>query len=642
MDSGIQSKLNNHEIGKKDLFALFFIIVSFILFVISINSIYFSNNKISNIVSTEDKKIFYPGIEECVQGFVIPYDTFGFYVDMYSEVETESSVKISLLDSSYNVLTDWNVDGTSVLNDNRVYLPLNQTRLEVGKGYYLYAAAEKDCPIGIVCYGQSNNGYLSTDNNGYIWAYGLEYRVFSSLIVIAEIIVLFIIIILYLTQRINIPKWKVFSVIYCLITVAFLLVTPFNTAFDEMGHFSRAYEISKGYLLSYHLDNGAGASVIPEESLSIIQNSVIENDNFDYKNDYNSKNIILSGNKMLFLNQNQALYSPVSYIPQAIGLLLSDLLSDSLYWLYLGGRIAATFINLVFVLLSVYLARDNIKIIMLIVCTPVFLTSMISYSADGTINSFSLFFIVYIMYCRQKDSIGLRDKIVIFIGSIVVALSKVIYFPFAFIVWLSPNKTKSKKLVVYKLAVSIFAIISFIVWFVIAKSYLITYNNTDPNNQMKYVLTHIGSFAIISIKTIITNALVWAKSLFGSILYDSQVNLSDIIWIGFALMTLFVLVAYCHGKSRFEINNMVERYVIIGVILIITGLTFVSLYVQWTAYKNPVIEGIQGRYFIPLLYPLALILKKKDIENERHATLIICTILLLDMVAGINMYQIYA
>jgi uncharacterized membrane protein len=42
----------------------------------------------------------------------------------------------------------------------------------------------------------------------------------------------------------------------------------------------------------------------------------------------------------------------------------------------------------------------------------------------------------------------------------------------------------------------------------------------------------------------------------------------------------------------------------------ILGLTFSSLYVQWTPYMNDTIVGIQGRYFIPLLLPVALVLKR--------------------------------
>ena len=57
------------------------------------------------------------------------------------------------------------------------------------------------------------------------------------------------------------------------------------------------------------------------------------------------------------------------------------------------------------------------------------------------------------------------------------------------------------------------------------------------------------------------------------------------------------------------------------------ALIFASLYVQWTAYKNPIIDGIQGRYFIPLLMflfiplmsfngPRINVVLDKNFENE--------------------------
>ena len=48
-----------------------------------------------------------------------------------------------------------------------------------------------------------------------------------------------------------------------------------------------------------------------------------------------------------------------------------------------------------------------------------------------------------------------------------------------------------------------------------------------------------------------------------------------------------------------------------GVSLLVFALIFVTLYGQWTAYGYDKILGVQGRYFLPLLFPLILALKPK-------------------------------
>ena len=43
------------------------------------------------------------------------------------------------------------------------------------------------------------------------------------------------------------------------------------------------------------------------------------------------------------------------------------------------------------------------------------------------------------------------------------------------------------------------------------------------------------------------------------------------------------------------------------IVICVIGLIFTSLYIQWSSPGNPTISGIQGRYFLPIL-PLVLLL----------------------------------
>ena len=160
------------------------------------------------------------------------------------------------------------------------------------------------------------------------------------------------IILIYVLRRIEISEWKVFSLLYILLVIAFIIITPFNTAYDEAGHFTRAYEVSRGRMVSQHNTDGSGISLIPAESAYIIQTSVLEHENFLYKYDKNAKSVQLSGEEAFITNENQALYSPVSYIPQAIGLRIADSFTDTLYYIYQGGRFFAALVNMLFVLLA--------------------------------------------------------------------------------------------------------------------------------------------------------------------------------------------------------------------------------------------------------------------------------------------------
>ena len=56
-----------------------------------------------------------------------------------------------------------------------------------------------------------------------------------------------------------------------------------------------------------------------------------------------------------------------------------------------------------------------------------------------------------------------------------------------------------------------------------------------------------------------------------------------------------------------------QKFVIFITFLIIFGLIFTSLYVQWTTIGSESILGVQGRYFIPIL-PLLMLLIGNDIK----------------------------
>lgn len=287
----VNDEKKTKKVSKKDIGFLLIITIVFVVLSLIINKVYFSENKAGNIIESENAKLIYPAYEDCIQGFTIPYKTYGFYVEMFSESSEGAPVTIMLLDENFNLLYDWNIQVQDVLENNKVYLSLNNGVLSSGNKYYLYAISDEESPLSIICYDEKRNGYLSTDQNGYVWAYAFEYNSFSYIIVVVELLALYTIILVYLLRRVDISEWKVFSLLYVVLVIAFFVLMPFNTAFDEAGHFTRAYEVSKGRMVSQHDSDGSGISLIPAESAYLIQTSVLEHENFLYKTSYEKSSL---------------------------------------------------------------------------------------------------------------------------------------------------------------------------------------------------------------------------------------------------------------------------------------------------------------------------------------------------------------
>ena len=57
------------------------------------------------------------------------------------------------------------------------------------------------------------------------------------------------------------------------------------------------------------------------------------------------------------------------------------------------------------VILAIRMIPEKKLLIFALAVNPIFLSQMVSYSADGTLNALSLFYIAYIIRLRSKEQI---------------------------------------------------------------------------------------------------------------------------------------------------------------------------------------------------------------------------------------------
>ena len=164
-----------------------------------------------------------------------------------------------------------------------------------------------------------------------------------------------------------------------------------------------------------------------------------------------------------------------------------------------------------------------------------------------------------------------------------------------------------------------------------------------PSEQVKYVLTHPFSYIGIAFQTIYESANRWLYEMVGSTLGWFQIAISLSVIFIFIIMIIFDFCISTNGEKALKINT-IERIIIFGVVLIIIALTFTSLYVQWTPLRKASIDGIQGRYFIPLLFPIALILPKikTQIQQSELIRVYVPIILEINMFVLLTIYSFFA
>lgn len=113
-------------------------------------------------------------------------------------------------------------------------------------------------------------------------------------------------------------------------------------------------------------------------------------------------------------------------------------------------------------------------------------------------------------------------------------------------------------------------------------------------------------------------------------------------WFNFRLNDIYVIayiffVLYLLFKTEFVKNKWYEKgIVLLGLLVGVAGV-FLAMYVYWSGAELFYIDGVQGRYFIPLLIPLLLLFttskKKKGLENVEKNTYTFITTILLEYVS---------
>ena len=428
------------------------------------------------------------------------------------------------------------------------------------------------------------------------------------IILIIFLIFLFLIYTVYFFKREKANIEKNFIILSMIFGLIYMIAFPINQLPDEANHASRAYEISEGHLISNVSNKNIGRNL--DKNLYRVYS------NKNYNNVKQNLKIKKTDNKARYIFANTALYSPISYIPQTVGIMVGKIFTN---YLLIQMYIARLF-NFICFEIIMYLAIKFMpykkEILYFIGLFPLTLQEAISLSPDALTISVSCLFISYIFYLKHnKNKVTSRQLGFILTLGILLSQLKIVYLPLCLLIFLIPkskfNNNKEKYLKSILILFIIF--VCSIIWLNISSGFL--KYQCDSSNQLKYILNNIFSYVIVCYNTIIYNSKYWLYETFSEKLGTLSINLpSFIIFINIILFIFMSLVSYSE-KNNIKIK---DKFIVLGIITMIIGLIFTSLYLQWTEYANRYISGIQGRYFIPFLSLFSLcLINNKVILKQR-------------------------
>ena len=399
---------------------------------------------------------------------------------------------------------------------------------------------------------------------------------------------------------------KLFIVLATFFGVLIVFFMPLFAVPDEPVHFYRAYQIGGGHLTSLTINNSTGGYV-PDPAL--------------LQHRFSSK---LPSSAIKFKKfPSSAFYSPVAYIPQAIGIDIGRLVYPSIDTLVLFGRLAnlAAYIGLVW--LAIKIAKHGKWVYAVAGLFPVALQEAASLSADVMNIGLGLVTIALIhRLFLQNKKISRGQSIGLIFLALGLGLTKqtnlILLLPLLFLPRGIFNSVRQKRLLIF--GTLIIGILAAFIWLGVVITH--HYNtapsevglaNVNQSAQLSFILHHPIAFIETILKTYVYEGFrgtplpdFYWTSMYGY--FSTFVYKLPALFISLGYMVLLVTLLYTDRLTEQARKQMMRLAKIQMFILILSVVSIAgALYLTWTSVGQLQVSGIQGRYFIsliPLLIPL--------------------------------------
>lgn len=432
-----------------------------------------------------------------------------------------------------------------------------------------------------------------------------------------------------------------FLIFAVLFGLPMLLFRPVYNVPDFGSHFLRAYSISQGDLFPLKVDNtkvfvSQGGitkdnksytqvgGVVPRDA-AVLSQAVFSLDEggkdpnlISAKNQFGLYDKIRDYSPTQVQYNTTAVYVPFSYLPQAFALGLGNLLGLSLFW----GVFLASLVNF---LLWLYLVQKSIMttpvgkwVMVVLALLPMTLFLAPSLSPDGLLMGVIFMFFAYLMKAiKSAKKLDMKDIIPLVILSFVLAGMKQTYFVLVFATLVLFHKFRTRREAILAITACVIpALLLVLIWSLFIKHLNFTIAPwSEPTHQLHYLLSQPLSFIKQSINTVLYN-FDWVLWSFFGVLGWLTTPI-PLLAVGMLVGSMFIAFSVDDNKIM---PSKYQKSILALTLLSTSALIVMTLYVYWTAPGSKIIDGIQGRYFIPLVVfvvPLVMGYRLKESSKKR-------------------------
>lgn len=315
----------------------------------------------------------------------------------------------------------------------------------------------------------------------------------------------------------------------------------------------------------------------------------------------------------------------IYYLPQALGLSVGRLLKLGTVPMLLLGRLFSLIVYAILVYLAIRKMPFAKLSLALIALLPISLQQAASFSYDAMINAVAFLFVsycLYVSYTEQEIRAG-EMAVILVTGCMLASVKGGTYLPLCFLPLLAllsrKNLTRRQKLCTVAL-VTLCLLFFFNDRLAATIARLSTEQGTVTGGAkgaeiytFGYILRQPQRLIGMLVNTFYEQGDAYVRNMLGGNLAWRDININWFIVFGFLLI---LLISCIRTSKEYRVSGAQKAY--IGLLCLGTfGLLELSMLLAWTPLKLNYITGVQGRYFLPFL-PLVLVMLRNSFFQIRR------------------------
>ena len=438
---------------------------------------------------------------------------------------------------------------------------------------------------------------------------------------------------LHCSGKLKNPDYAVraFAFILLAFCLTFVFAIPPMSSPDEGHHFLSSYWLSDIVMGDASINDGSNFPV-RSDVVDMYEGSSMAIGASQYDRVTDSFRLLAdspSKEQVTLFGFNFGSENIVAKIPSVLGIVIARIMNLGAYPLFYIGRLCSAFFFVACAVIAVSITPVGKAVFMGVSLLPMTLQLAGSYSYDCGIISFSLLLSAVLLHAiLSEERMGAAEMASLVILAAIVTPFKVVYAPILLLLFLIPRRRfgSKKAAFLFRFAVVFAAICSLVL---IRFASLASLVGTGADDLLDHRGAEVGTFysledllsdpmrtAAIFVRTLFDMGDFYVESMIGSLPGWLQENLRAPNLLIYAYLVCLLFSVQKTPADNMEIPKRLKLCIVVALFLTYLGVSL-SMFIGWTFVTEVVIQGVQGRYFLPVLPLGLLVFRSEDIEIKK-------------------------